>query len=67
MVASLLSECLLHSTVVNVNIVFVSPLYKWNFCDPKELPNKENGGVAVLTETKVSNSSSIFLFNNIFK
>nr|CAL36989.1 programmed cell death 8/apoptosis inducing factor [Suberites domuncula] len=30
----------------------VDPFYKWNFCDPKELPDKEEGGVAVLTGTK---------------
>lgn len=30
----------------------VDLFYKWSFCDPKELPGKEEGGVAVLTETK---------------
>lgn len=34
-------------------IVHFSPFYKWNFCDPKELSLKEEGGVAVLTGTKV--------------
>lgn len=32
----------------------VDPFYNWNFCDPKELPVKEGGGVAVLTSTKVT-------------
>ena len=33
---------------------FCSPFYKWNFCDPSELSEKEGGGVAVLAKTKVS-------------
>lgn len=34
-------------------LISCSPFYKWNFCDPKELPVKDEGGVAVLTGTKV--------------
>ncbi len=49
----LLGKCAIIIIIMYYYYVYFSPFYKWTFCDPKELAEKEDGGVAVLTKTKV--------------